>query len=101
LTRLRDFFARLFAYIALVPGRRVTIGLINDEIVTGRVRSVWGNRAVVLSYRAPTGWIRLRDLTRSVESHAVVRSRIDEGVSWCRGWRGRDVDAFLAGWALR
>ena len=93
--RLRDLLARLFAYIALVPFRKVTVGLINDEIVRGRVRSAWvGSRIVVLRYRCGDEWC----LDHGGD---VVRSRHDEGVSWCRGWRGRDVDALLAGWALR
>ena len=102
MTRLRDLLARLFAYIALVPFRKVTVGRINDEIVRGRVRSAWvGSRIVVLSYMDRRfDPLPLRMPTEQ-SNGAVVRSRHDEGVSWCRGWRGRDVDALLAGWALR
>lgn len=97
---IRQLLARIFAYIALVPGRRVTIGLINGEIVTGRVRSVWvGSQIVWLRFKHKYADLDLG--TMQPYTSAVIRSRHDEGVSWCRGWRGRDVDALLAGWALR
>lgn len=87
---------RFWHWISLVPGRRVTIYLINGEVVTGRVTGV-GVRNVTMGFawrRAYVGWA-------AVEQDAVVRSRTDEGTSWCRGWRGQAADAFRAVVALR
>jgi hypothetical protein len=93
---------RLLRYLALVPFRKVTVYLINGELVEGRVQSAWaGSAIVVLSWRQWSPMRALLGYLVRIETGAVVRARSDEGISWCRGWRGPAVEALKTVLALR
>lgn len=92
---------RLLRWLALLPGRKVTVYLINGETVTGRVRGI-ERRAVLMRVRrtVPSGPCRAGEPC-SHNRGIVVRERSSEGVSWCRGWAGPAVDALQVALALR
>lgn len=87
---------RLLRWLALVPGRRVTVYLINGEIRQGRV---WHVETTAVVFRLP------QECSEKFCNHHgpahVVRSRHDEGISWARGYGGPAVNALRTALTLR
>jgi hypothetical protein len=97
---------RLLSFLALVPGRKTVVVDAYGRLWRGRVRHV-GVSWVGLSLDAslePRSWDELyvlRSLRGTTDGGVAVRSRADEGLSWCRGWIGPEVDALRVAGALR
>ena len=90
---------RLLAWISLVPGRKVTVWMIDGTVRRGRVRFP-ERRAVLLGVERRADDLEPEFLLPPRWT-ATVRSRTDEGVSWVRGWTGPAADALRAAVALR
>ena len=84
-------------WITLLPGRKALLLDVRGRLWRGRVRFV-GIGVVGISLDKPAGWM-LREID-FVPGGVAARSRVDEGISWCRGWEGQDADAFRAAHAL-
>lgn len=89
---------KLLRWLTLLPGRRVMVYLINGTMHTGRVHDI-GWRSVVLSYYVHRHYPGRKP--KLVRGGVVVRARADEGLSWCRGWKGPAVAALRVAIALR
>lgn len=87
---------RLLRWLALVPGRRAVVYLINGEIRRGRV---WYVGTTVVTFRLSQGCSETF-CNQHGPAH-VVRSRRNEGISWVRGHKGPAVNALRTALALR
>lgn len=86
---------KLLRWLALLPGRKVTVYLIDGSVRRGRVWTI-ERRNVVLRLPKECSEAFCNDHGPT----QCVRERSSEGVSWCRGWSGPAVDALQVALAL-